>query len=53
MNDRINYSGLFDLNFNNRDEPDPDLREWPVTQSNKLTTTQQDESRLNKAVAED
>jgi hypothetical protein len=52
MNDRINYSGLVDLNFNNHDEPEPDLREWPVAQSDKPAATQRDQTRPNKAVVE-
>ncbi len=53
MNDRINYSGLVDLNNDAHDEPEPDLREWPVAQSDLSVKPQRDATRLSKSAMED
>lgn len=53
MNDRINYSGLVDFNLNAHDEPEPDLREWPVAQSDMPDNSPGEALRLNKAAMED
>lgn len=53
MNNRINYSGFVGSHFNNRDEPDPDLREWPVALSDQPTAPQRDTACLNKATPEE
>ena len=52
MNDRINYSGLVELISNIHDEPEPDLREWPVIKSEKPVSPQRDGSRLNNVASE-
>ena len=52
MNDRINYSGLVDVNINTHDEPEPDLREWPVANSDKPVSPQRETFRLNKVASE-
>ncbi len=53
MNNRINYSGFVGSNFSNQDEPNPDLREWPVALADKPAAPQLDTSRLNKAATEE
>ena len=54
MNNRINYSGFVGTYFNNKDEPNPDLREWPVVRSDQPTAPQLNRPHLiNKTATEE
>lgn len=54
MNNRINYSGFVGSYFNNKDEPNPDLREWPVVRPDPPTAPQLDRPHLiNKTATEE